>query len=151
MLTDTINQTRTRSNAVPRAHVRQLAAELRHQAIEARAALDGARKLAWQSYCHHNGRSPGCWPFWRCLPRVIAAVANRGQDYTAIRGYDLVATAVASEFPEWEGRADDLWEFLAEPYERLPTIAQFEDQAREILQRMRNSDCGIRSEEQSDF
>jgi hypothetical protein len=37
------------------------------------------------------------------MPRVLAHLAETGRDYTAIRSYDLIASSVAQEFPEWAG------------------------------------------------
>jgi len=113
----------------------QLARELRAAAIEKRQALDGAREYAWRLYCLYNNRSEGCHSFWRCMPRVLARLAETGRDYTAVRCYDLIATAVAEEFPEWSNQSDALWAWLAEPYERLPATEQFLREAEEILER----------------
>lgn len=124
------------TSLIPRAHVYQLARELRQLAIEQRAALDGARRRAWQLFCHYNNWSNGCHPFWRCgFDHVFARLGNSNLDYTQIRGYDLIAASIGEEFSEWQGRSDDLWAWLAQPYERLPSTQQFLDQATAILAR----------------
>jgi hypothetical protein len=122
-------------SVIPRAHVLQLARELKRQAIEKRAALDGARAYAWQLYCHYNGRSEGCHSFWRCMPRILDRLAETGRDYTAVRCYDTIATAVAEEYPEWQDQTEALWHWLGEPYERLPRTDDFIREAEEILER----------------
>lgn len=115
------------------ADVLTMARQLRAVEIERREPYDGARRAAWTSYCHFAGRSVGCHPFWRVgFAHVLDGLANRGRDYTAIRAYDIIAESVAADFPQWTGKCDELWEFLAEPYKRLPTLAEFMAEAMEF-------------------
>ena len=44
-------------------------------------------------------------------------------------GSSSFAIDVANEFPQWEDRCDELWEFLAEPYEVLPPRERLIDEA----------------------
>jgi len=115
---------------IPWADVRAAAQELRGMEIAKRECFNGARRRAWELYCHFAGRSAGCEPFWRCgFDHVLGRLANRGYDYTAVTAYDVIAEAVAEDFSEWAGRCDELWEFLAEPYEPLPRTEQFVERA----------------------
>ena len=115
-----------RDLGIPWDQVSECARELKRLAIDKREAMDGARRCAWQAYCHYNGRSDGCHSFWRCgFEHVLGRIANSGRDYTAIRHYDEVAEAVAEQYSEWEGRGDELWEWLGTPYERLPSTGDF--------------------------
>lgn len=107
---------------------------LRCVELERREAFDGARRVAWQAYCHFAGRSPGCHPFWRVgFEHVLGRLANSGRDYTAIRAYDLIAVSVGEQFPQWIDRCEDLWEFLATPYQPLPPLTSYIEEALELL------------------
>jgi len=128
MLESTLSELRAEAKTVgvPWAHVIGAARELRREEIAKREPLNAARRLAWATYCHWAGRSPGCVRFWRCgFDHVLGRLANRGYDYTSIRNYDLMAASVAEELPEWIDRGDELWAFLGESYERLPRTEEF--------------------------
>jgi hypothetical protein len=130
------------------AHVAAASRELRAAEIAKREPLDRARCLAWRSYCHWAGRAPSCLSFWRCgFDHVLGRLANSGRDYTRIRNYDLVASSVAEELPEWEDRCNELWEFLATSYEPLPSAEEFLPRALECLVGNQLVDIGSQHEE----
>jgi hypothetical protein len=113
------------------------ARELRRQALQKRETMDGARRLAWENYCHWNGRSEGCHSFWRCgFDHVLGRLADSGRDYTSIRNYDVIADSVAEEYPEWSDQCGELWDWLSTPHERLPAVDRFVDEAIAMLHRM---------------
>jgi len=124
------------------------ARELRAAEIRKREPLDRARRLAWESYCHWNNRATSCLSFWRCgFDHVLGRYANSGRDYTAIRHYDQVASAVAEQLPEWQDRADELWELLAERYEPLPGVDEFYNRAIDWLLRLQRESIDDLDEE----
>lgn len=138
MLSDSLTEIRDEAHelGIPWSHVTSAARELRHMKMLAREPLCRTRRLAWEFFCHWAGRSAGCHPFWRCgFDHVLSRLADRGYDYTSLPHHDKVATMVAGELPEWTDRCDDLWEFLAEPYEPMPSRETLLRQAVEELAR----------------
>lgn len=92
--------------------------------LAARETEEGARREAWRLLLRYSGRSvAGCMAFWRVgWDKVRARLENSGRDFTAIPAYDLIATGVAEEFPEWQGvDAEELFAFLFSTYEPRPT------------------------------
>jgi hypothetical protein len=119
--------------------VQQFYAELREQERLRRERPNAIRELAWQLY---TWNSRGCWSFWRTgfRNRFQHKIA-RGSDFTIVPGYDVLATAVAVEFPEFD--ADDgaarLFDLLFTPYDRMPSRDELwrraEELARQHLQK----------------
>lgn len=107
--------------------VRDCIGELYAEYLEQRDREEGPRKIAWGMFV---GSNSGSAPFWRhgFRRRFGHRLAN-GADHTIIPGYDVIAQAVAAEYPEWKDRCDELWEFLLSPYERRLTRMDFHEQA----------------------
>ena len=100
--------------------------------LAARETEEGVRREAWRLFLHYSGRSvAGCQAFWRVgWDHLRARLENKGFDHTSIPGYDLIATGVAEEFPEWEGRdSGDLFAFLFVDYERRPSAFELYSEA----------------------
>ena len=79
------------------------------------------RQVAWTLA---TASTPGSWPFWRhgFVSRWGRQVDRH--DYTAIPAYDEIAQEIATEFPEYADGAQELFDFLLSPYDRLPVADQ---------------------------
>lgn len=100
--------------------------------IASRESEEGARREAWRLYLRYTGRSvAGCMAFWRVgWDKVRARLENSGRDFTSIPAYDLIATGVAAEYPEWEGvDAGELFAMLFAGYEPRPTAFELYEEA----------------------
>ena len=111
--------------------VASLAAELRQLDLEQREHTDGARKYAWELYLYYGGWSDARRPFWRCgFDALRVFLDNNDRDFASLKAYDCIAVSVAVEYPHWEDRCDDLWDFLLnELYQPRPTWADLCEQA----------------------
>jgi hypothetical protein len=108
--------------------------ELKHAEQSKRERPNEVRRAAWFLA---TASSPGCWPFWRhgFTARWGHRIA-RGDDYTVVPGYDEIASAVATEFPEYADDAgpERLWDFLFSPFEPLPSRECLLRRAMEVVE-----------------
>jgi len=87
--------------------------------IDKRRRPNEVRQTAWWLA---TASTPGSWPFWRHgFAKRWGARVDRG-DYTAVPGYDEIAQAIATQFPEYAGDdgTERLFDFLLSPYDRIP-------------------------------
>jgi len=109
----------------------QLKDELVEQERQRRWTTDGVRSEAWSLFLLYSGRSVGCQPFWRVgWRKVRERFDKKGWDFVRIPRYDQIATAIASEYPEWSNREpSDLFEFLFSDYQQWPSRLDFYEHA----------------------
>jgi len=121
--------------------LRNVAQQIRREEKQKREHANEVRQTAWHCVTAHRPRS---WPFWRhgFLARWGHRIA-KGQDYTCIPRYDLIAQEVASAFPEYDtdDGTDRLFDLLLSPYDRLPSAADIYAMAFERLYRMKRAGC----------
>lgn len=103
--------------------VREAYCELREMETVKRERPNEVRQVAWTLA---TASTPGSWPFWR--HGFVSRWGRRvdQHDYTVIPAYDEIAQEIATEFPEYAGPdgAQELFDFLLSPYDRLPTADQ---------------------------
>jgi hypothetical protein len=113
-------------------HVEACARELKRQAAAERQHANEVRQHAWYL---HNVHTPGKWEFWR--HGFVSQYGRRvdASDYTAVPGWDTLATAVALRFPEYAGveGTERLWLFLMSAYDALPSRDDLLCRAVELL------------------
>lgn len=111
--------------------------DLVSQSLYANEREQEVRKIAWHTYV---GSSSGSAPFWRHgFSKRFAKKLAKGADYTCIPGYDEIALAVSSEWPEFANDDDScdgtarLFDFLFQPYKRLPSRDELYAQAFDLV------------------
>lgn len=116
---------------IPFATVEETYQELRILHRENRRHSWEMRQRAWEEMV-----PKGCHPFWRHGWHVRYPYAFGEGDVTNIPGFDRVAQAISWEFPELNRDGDPttaLYEFLAQPHDRMPTAEDTWQEAADIV------------------
>ncbi|QDU88381.1 hypothetical protein Pla175_17570 [Pirellulimonas nuda] len=108
--------------------VRDLARELRRQAIEARQWTEDLRRNAWEIYLRSVRRCvAGSAAFWRVGWRHVRQRVERdGRDFTSVPCYDLIGRELREATPEVRGwSTEQIFELLWDDYVPRPAADAF--------------------------
>lgn len=126
MPTLTIIRRETRDRNLPWLSVQDAYRQIRHEEWEKRQRPREIRRAAW---C--MATSPGCWPFWGIGFQKRWGKRAAELDYTVVPRYDEIVQEIGWYFPEYahDNGAEELFEFLFRPYDRMPSAEEMYRQA----------------------
>lgn len=118
----------------------QVEATYKELKARAQAERQGPNELRQQAWFTAMVRTPYRNQFWRVGFRHLWGDLYDAGDVDSVPNYDTIAQEVASAFPEWTDRVEELWGFLMSPYNRMPPAEDLYAAALDLLQSEREKE-----------